>query len=190
MLRTFISQIGQGTRTSAWLLGPERIVAVVGQQHQQTRGLRRWREKQLKEFYHRSRRFDVIEQPLRPRSAWQDWNSSSELFAFAQRLNEGSLSEASLTKIFTHRSFVEEMEREQRELGIDDVNTGVECNDQLILEGKALARPFIESYLRYFLRQAPEECIQSVADHLLSEEILGETAKWIGCIGILMKMLF
>lgn len=184
MLRTFVAQIGQGAqRTSAWRLGPERIAAAAGQQHQQTRGLRRWREKQLKEFYQRSRRFDVIKEPLRPRSAWQTWNYPGELYAFAQRLNEGGLTEESLTKMFTHRSYVEQMVRKQQELGIDEVVTGLEHNEQLIGEGLTVARPFIESYLRYFLRQAPEECIQAVADHLLSEEILCETAKWIGCIG-------
>ena len=46
-----------------------------------------------------------------------------------------------------------------------------------------MVEQYIQRYLRYFLRAAPEECIQSVVSYLLSEPILSDISKWIGTIG-------
>lgn len=147
------------------------------------RGFRRWKEKTLRQLERRKKRFDVEPEPLRARSAWQDWNYDSELFAFANRLGEGDLRLADLKLAFTDRSFVNAQLARHQELHIDGAHLHLQDNSQLIHSGLELMRQFIPSYLRYFLRHAPEECIEAVTSHLLSDPIQADIAKWIGCIG-------
>ncbi len=153
--------------------------------HQQVRTLMKlWKEKTLREMYWRGRRFDKVpEQPFVPRSDFQEWSYSAEVAAFAARLGEPQLTEAALTRAFTHRSFVSAEQAKQSKLGIADVQLAVEDNADLVAEGRRLVADYLRPYLRYHLRSAPEECIESVTQYLLSEAVLAEVAKWIGCIG-------
>lgn len=152
---------------------------------QQTRTLvKLWKERTLRAMYWRGRRFDrVPERKAVPRSEYQDWKYSAEVAAFAARLGEPQLTEADLTRAFTHRSFVSAQQAKQTALGIADVQLQLEDNSELIAEGRELMANYVRPYLRYHLRSAPEECIESVTQYLLSEGVLAEVAKWIGCIG-------
>lgn len=146
-----------------------------------------WKEKTLREMYWRGRRFDKVpEQPFVPRSDFQEWSYSAEVAAFAARLGEPQLTETALTRAFTHRSFVSAEQAKQSKLGIADVQLAVEDNADLVAEGRRLVADYLRPYLRYHLRSAPEECIESVTQYLLSEAVLAEVAKWIGCIDLIL----
>ncbi|KAH9388368.1 39S ribosomal protein L44, mitochondrial [Tyrophagus putrescentiae] len=113
--------------------------------HQQVRTLMKlWKEKTLREMYWRGRRFDKVpEQPFVPRSDFQEWSYSAEVAAFAARLGEPQLTEAALTRAFTHRSFVSAEQAKQSKLGIADVQLAVEDNADLVAEGRRLVADYL-----------------------------------------------
>ena len=147
------------------------------------RGMRRWNEKILRLMYWRKRQFDAVPAPIEKRSSFLDWNYESELYAFANRLKESELSLTSLQRLFTHRSYISEEEAKRSELQLQNVPFEIVDNSELIVNGRQFMEQFIPNYLRYFLHDAPEECIKSVTGYLLSEPVLADIAKWIGCIG-------
>ncbi|KAF7488515.1 39S ribosomal protein L44 [Sarcoptes scabiei] len=150
------------------------------------RGLKLWKEKTLKAMYWRKKSFDLIEEKLRARSEWRDWNYSAELFAFANRIQEPELDEETLTQAFTHQSFVLACENDRKNDGSENVQLNLIDNEEMINDGIDLALKFIPKYLRYHLQQAPEECIESLTEYLTSTSVLCETSKWIGCIDMVL----
>lgn len=150
----------------------------------QIRGMKLWNEKLLRKMYWRKRSFDAQKERLRARSEWQDWDYASELYAFAHRLQEPELSNNNiLVRAFTHRSYVSEQRAKQESLGVQDVQEYLEDNSELIDLGRQFMEKFLSQYIRYHLQQAPEECIQSLVQYLMSTSVLDDISKWIGCIG-------
>lgn len=141
-------------------------------------------ERILRKMYWRKKSFDAIPEKLRPRSDWQDWDYSSEIFAFARRLNECELDEKILTQMFTHRSYVNVQNAKREALGVQEAQFKQADNVEMINDGLLLMEEFLPKYLRYHLKMAPEECIQSIVKYLLSKPILSDISKWIGCIGL------
>lgn len=171
------------TPTSGQLLTAQPTTSSLVVGHQPSRGMRLSKEKTLRKMYWRGRSFDKIKEQVRPRNEWQDWNYKSELYAFGARLGEPELTEDALTQAFTHRSYVSTQKAKQEELGVEDVQINLQDNAELIEEGRRLIESYSKAYLRYHLRAAPEECIESISQYLLSEPVLGDISKWIGCIG-------
>lgn len=161
----------------------------VVQYYQKRTVMKLWRERTLREMYWRSKRFDVEPKKIRARSEWQDWNYSSEIYAFAQRLGEGKLSEEALTRAFTHQSYVKKQQLNQEQLGIAGVDINLNDNSELIDSGREIIIKHVQCYLRYHLQKAPEECIQAITEYLLSDPILADISKWIGCTGLYLKIL-
>lgn len=149
----------------------------------QKRGMKLWNEKLLRKMYLRKRSFDAEPERLRARSEWQDWDYASEIYAFAQRLHESQLNDQILIRAFTHRSYVNEQHNKQKNLGVQDVHEQLEDNAELIDSGCLFMKKFLSQYLRYHLQQAPEECIQSLVQYLMSTSVMSDISKWIGCVG-------
>ncbi|KAH9423374.1 39S ribosomal protein L44, mitochondrial [Dermatophagoides pteronyssinus] len=152
----------------------------------QKRGMKLANEKLLRKMYWRKRSFDAKPERLRARSEWQDWDFGSELYAFAQRLQEPQLNNDILIRLFTHRSYVNEQKSKQESLGVQNVSHQLEDNSEFIQSGSIFMRKFLSKYLRYHLRQAPEECIQSLVDYLMSKTVMQDISKWIGCTDLVL----
>lgn len=148
------------------------------------RNLNIHKERILREMYWRKRSFDAIPEKLRPRSDWQEWDYSAEIFAFARRLNECELDEKILTQMFTHRSYLNVQNAKRETLGIQEAQINQLDNVEMINAGLSLMEDFLPKYLRYHLKMAPEECIESIVKYLLSKPVLSDISKWIGCIGL------
>ncbi|OTF82412.1 hypothetical protein BLA29_001138 [Euroglyphus maynei] len=152
----------------------------------QKRGMKLWNEKLLRKMYLRKRSFDAEPERLRARSEWQDWDYASEIYAFAQRLHESQLNDQILIRAFTHRSYVNEQHNKQKNLGVQDVHEQLEDNAELIDSGCLFMKKFLSQYLRYHLQQAPEECIQSLVQYLMSTSVMSDISKWIGCVDLIL----
>ncbi|XP_054155229.1 39S ribosomal protein L44, mitochondrial-like, partial [Oppia nitens] len=144
-----------------------------------------WYEKTLKLMYNRSRLLNAVKSPLFHRNTKQEWNIKAELFAFNQRLHE-NISEESLKIAFTHQSYVDKEVKQRQQLGISDVSINVKDNNHFIQIGQNICNSYIKPYLRHFLPRLPEEGIQAIYDYLMSEEVLSDVAKWIGCIDLVL----
>ncbi|RWS08841.1 39S ribosomal protein L44-like protein [Dinothrombium tinctorium] len=136
-------------------------------------------------MYWRAQSYDAIPHPERHRREWQNWNYKSELFAFSQRLSE-KFSEEMLRVCFTDKSYVEKEDEQRKELGMPEIELRTENNSELAAIGTNKLTPFIKSYLRYFLKNVPEECISAVHNYLMSDTVLADIASKIGCTQLIL----
>ena len=132
---------------------------------QQVRCITRGRVRVLREMKSRSRDFDAVPHKLRHRREWLDWNYDCEIYSFNERLKE-KFTDHTLKKAFIFASYYqtgllsglpeeavnEEIETPEQALELDH-------NEEFIKSGTELCERFIVQYLRYFLRQLPEEGI-------------------------------
>lgn len=132
---------------------------------EQKRTLTRGRTKVLREMKSRSKDFDIVPHKMRHRKEWLDWNYDCEIFAFNNRLKE-RFDEQTLKKAFIFKSYVEQQskstEDDNEELEILN-QIQLETNDEFIDSGLELCDRFISQYLRFFLRNVPEEGIRLVS---------------------------
>ncbi|XP_063984129.1 large ribosomal subunit protein mL44 [Diachasmimorpha longicaudata] len=148
------------------------------------RGIRRYVFPMLKEITRRKRKLEPSSPE--PRRGFLEWNREAEIWAFNQRLKE-NFDMNILTRALTHRSYViqEEMQREKAGLGDSELN--IEDNRELIDNGRHLTSKIVEIYLSTTLPRAPEECILAIHDHLLSEEVLANSASLIGTKDLILS---
>lgn len=130
---------------------------------QQVRCITRGRVKVLREMKSRSRDFDVVPHKLRHRREWLDWNYDCEIFSFNERLKE-RFTEFTLKKAFIFPSYYQasglmSTEIEPAEVESPEHTVELDTNEQFIQAGTELCERFICQYLRYFLRELPEEGI-------------------------------
>ncbi|XP_064474762.1 large ribosomal subunit protein mL44-like [Ornithodoros turicata] len=139
----------------------------------------------LKEM--KSRRKKVGPEPLRHRSVWLDWNYDTELYAFANRLGEKWNAET-LRKAFIEQSYLEQEEKRRQELGISSEQSSVALtpNTQLSRAGEDQCHRYITSYLAQTLPKVPKECIESVCNYLMSDDVLSHVSKNIGTADLIM----
>ncbi|XP_011312845.1 39S ribosomal protein L44, mitochondrial [Fopius arisanus] len=148
------------------------------------RGIKRWVSPVLKEITRRKRK--QTPQPVEARRAFLEWNREAEIWAFNQRLKENFDIDI-LTRALTHRSYVIKEEMERKKVGIDDMSFTIEDNKELIETGRNLTSKIVEIYLSLALPKAPEECILALHDHLLSEEMLANSASLIGTKDLILS---
>lgn len=139
----------------------------------------------LKEM--KARRRKAGPEPLRHRSVWIDWNYDCELYAFANRLGE-KWNDATLRVAFTEQSYLEQEEKRRQEVGISSEQTTVAltANTQLSDIGKDHCSKYLASYLARTLPDAPEECIESVCNYLMSDDVLSHVSNNIGTADLIM----
>lgn len=113
------------------------------------------------------------------RTTFIEWNYTSELFAFGKRLNE-SFNPVVLQQAFTHRSYIVKEELKQQEVGIEEPNTNLSDNKELMQTGEQLISKYVHAFLTTHLPKFPAEGIQAVHDHLLSDEMLAKVSSHIG----------
>ncbi|XP_051169122.1 39S ribosomal protein L44, mitochondrial [Leptopilina boulardi] len=113
------------------------------------------------------------------RNQFLEWNRDSELYAFNQRLSEKFEMDL-LERALTHRSHVIMEEEKQKKVGIENPVINIPDNSELIAEGELILPKIVENYLNLSLPYAPRECIQILANYLLSAEMLSKVTKGIG----------
>lgn len=138
--------------------------------YQQKRSITRGRVNVLKEMKIRAKNFDLMPHKLRHRREWLDWNYDCELYAFNQRLNE-KFDEITLKRAFIFKTYYETIQysfqsvnQSENQSETNDENEKIDGeenhNEQFIKSGFELCDQFISSYLRYFLKNIPEEGIR------------------------------
>ncbi|XP_015114421.1 39S ribosomal protein L44, mitochondrial [Diachasma alloeum] len=148
------------------------------------RGIKRWVAPVLKAISRRKQKLGP--QPPEPRRSFLEWNREAEIWAFNQRLKE-SFDINILTRALTHRSYVTQEEIQRKKVGLDDAGLNIEDNRELIDSGRHLTSKIVEIYLSLSLPKAPEECILALHDHLLSEEVLANSASLIGSKDLILS---
>lgn len=125
-------------------------------------------------------------EPLRPRSAFLEWNHGAEIFSFAKRLNE-EFDRELLQQAFTHRSYIVQEEQRQKELGIEQPELGLTDNKAMIEQGHQLLSNYIGAFLQYSYPKMPEIGLKAILDHLLSDEVLAHVSSHIGTTDIILS---
>lgn len=118
----------------------------------------------LREMKERSKDLDVVPHKLRHRRDWLDWNYDCEIYSFNERLKE-RFTEYTLKKAFIFGSYYQQTGL--LSMAPDEVEASespeqaveVDTNEEFIKSGTELCERFICQYLRYFLRELPEEGI-------------------------------
>jgi len=131
----------------------------------------------LREFLKRKK--DMSPVKLQHRGTFLEWNYKAELYAFAKRIGE-DFADNTLQQALTQRSYVIAQKKTQNELGIDDPKGYLEDNQYLSEKGRDLSRDFVARYLRTAIPSLPEEGIQLLRNHLLSEDNLANIVSNIG----------
>lgn len=149
----------------------------------QTRNMKLYRERTIRAMYWRGRSFDLVKYPERKQADFQNWNYRAEIFAFSRRIQE-NLSETTLVRVFAHPSYVDSIKKQQLKYDLPSID--IESNADLVTRGNQILDHCIKAYLRYTYSRLPEEGIASIADYLMSELVLADVAKWIGCKDIIM----
>ncbi|XP_012275119.1 39S ribosomal protein L44, mitochondrial [Orussus abietinus] len=148
------------------------------------RSIKRWVAPTLKELRRRQEKLGPQPEPVR--SSFLEWNRSAELYAFNKRLTESFKTDL-LEQSFTHRSYIIQEEQKQKELGIEIPQLDIKSNDELIQEGREITSRVVKSYLRQSLPCAPEECIRSLHDYLLSTAVLAKVSSHIGTKDLILS---
>lgn len=167
----------------AWSGARTLALAVTSINVRQTRNMRIFREKTIRAMYWRGRSFDVVKYPERRKNEFQTWNYRAEMFAFSRRIQE-NLSEATLERVFAQPSYVERVKKEQLEYDVP--STQIESNAALVTRGAQILDETIKAYLRHVYSRVPEDGIASIAGYLMSDVVMADIAKWIGCKDIIM----
>lgn len=129
-------------------------------------------------MYWRGKSFDRVEYQKDRRDQRSEWNYRSEIFAFSRRLQE-NLSEDTLIRLFTHPSYLDRLQSQQKQINLPEVK--MESNAEFAHRGKILLDEIIKPYLRYNFDRLPEDGIESITNYLCSEPVASDIAKWIGC---------
>lgn len=135
-------------------------------------------------MYWRGRSFDVVKYQERRPDELVNWNFRAEIFAFSRRLQE-NLSEDTLRKIFTHKSYVDHIRKEQAQTSLPDLN--IESNAEFIHRGDVLLSECLKPYLRHVFNMMPEDGIEAITNYLKSEAVLSDISNWIGCKKIILS---
>ncbi|CAB3403308.1 unnamed protein product [Caenorhabditis bovis] len=97
----------------------------------------------------------------------------SEIFAFGHRIGAPEIKENQLIQALTNESYYERKDvREMEETG--------EHNSELVVKGEQNMSKWLKRYLRFHLSNAPEEMIEAIDEHLLSDECLAQIARHLG----------
>lgn len=152
--------------------------------YQQTRGLKAHQEKTVRAMYWRGRSFDRVQFEPTRRSQWSEWNYRSEIYAFSRRLQE-NLSEDTLRQIFTHPSYAKDLSDRQAKLNLPYIE--VQSNEGLAHKGQCLLTEYLKPYLRHTFNRMPEDGIVHITNYLSSDDLLADTAMWIGCKEIILS---
>ncbi|KAF7638233.1 Ku domain-containing protein [Meloidogyne graminicola] len=146
---------------------------------------KRWMQPLLKDLY--NRRVMAGPEPLVSRSAMDNWNYTSEIFAFSHRIGIPELDHDAIVKALTNKSFFERKDVEEGALYAQPSMEGEykqikknESNEELLEKGEALFRHILLSYLRAHWPVAPEEFIIAVAMHLASADVLIQIINHLG----------
>ncbi|XP_020278090.1 39S ribosomal protein L44, mitochondrial [Pseudomyrmex gracilis] len=148
------------------------------------RYIKRWVRPTLIEITNRKKRLGP--QPEQKRNTFLEWNRSAEIFAFNKRLSE-KFDDEKLEQAFTHRSYIFQEEKKQKDMGIENPQLEMQDNMDLILKGEKLTSEIVSSYLTQVLPDTPEDIIITLHDYLVSEEILAQAAIHIGSKDIILS---
>ncbi|XP_071943961.1 large ribosomal subunit protein mL44-like [Antedon mediterranea] len=121
------------------------------------------------------------EEKIKPRSHKENWNYSSELYAFGKRLGE-EFSEDSLRAAFTNKCYIEREERKRGELGLDGDSALVQLQDNTKLSTKGIEfiSEYVLTYLRCVLPTLPQEGIKAICDFLLDTDTIVNISSNLG----------
>jgi len=168
------------------LLARPCVARCTASQLNQKRGIKSVDELTSRLFYVRDHSYDKISDPAKIRSQFQEWNFAAELYAFNKRLGE-EVSFENLTICFTDPSYIQKQREKQAELGLVDAPITISDNTQFYNHGISVMSPHIKAYLRNQYPYVPEECVEALHNFLLSEEILADISKWLGCRDLVLS---
>ncbi|XP_071482845.1 large ribosomal subunit protein mL44-like, partial [Diadema antillarum] len=130
------------------------------------------------------------EEPKKPRSHQDNWDYTSEIYAFGQRFGE-QFNDATIRTAFTHHSYVEKEEAHRKEMGLleKDSQLQLEDNSALSQTGYLFSSSYIKSYLRHSLPKVPEEGHRAIHQYLLSGNVLSHVAGNLGMRDLILCAL-
>jgi large subunit ribosomal protein L44 len=123
--------------------------------------------------------------PPQPRNTYPEWNYNAELFAFGKRLGEDFNKEV-LQQAFVERSYIVMEEEKQKKVGIENPKIILNDNVEFAKKGELLVANYVKRYLRVVYPKFPEEGICSLADYLLSDDVLADISKNIGTSDLIL----
>lgn len=124
-------------------------------------------------------------EPLRPRSSFLEWNHGAEMFSFAKRLNE-TFDKDLLQQALTHRSYIFQEEKRQKELGIEEPDLGLKDNRDMVEKGHQLVSNYVGAFLQFSYPKMPEIGLKALHDHLVSDEVLAHVSSHIGTSDLIL----
>ncbi|KAJ6636600.1 39S ribosomal protein L44, mitochondrial [Pseudolycoriella hygida] len=166
-----------------------RILSGAGQQQitaQSNRNIARWVSPTLKEI---KRRKDKLPKKPVNRTTFVEWNWHAELFAYSKRLTEDFNLEL-LQEAFTTRSYIEQEERKQQNVGINNPVTNLKDNSELAVIGADLLSTHVENFISSHLPKLPAAGVRSVRDYLLNDEMLAHIARHLGTRDLVLASEF
>lgn len=113
------------------------------------------------------------------RSDFLEWNYKAELYSFGKRLHE-DFDEDLLRQALTEQSYLLKLIEEQKKVDIEEEGTEEPHNRDMVIQGNELINNFVVRYLRRALPRFPEEGIQSIKSHLVSDDTLSHVASNLG----------
>lgn len=125
-------------------------------------------------------------EPATNRKTFVEWNLTAELYAFGQRLGE-QFDTALLQQAFTHRSYILQEELRQQQLDIEQPETNLRDNRELIERGQVLLAEHTELFVQAHFPLLPEAGVRAVRDHLLSEAVLANVSAHLGTSDLILS---
>lgn len=125
-------------------------------------------------------------QPPEQRSKFIEWNYHSELFAFANRLNE-QFDQKLLQQAFTNRSYIIKEELKQQEVGIENPDTNLNDNNILIEKGDQIINEYVMAFLLSQLPQFPIDGIKAIHNYLITNEMLAYISSNLGTSDLILS---
>lgn len=151
-----------------------------------SRGVKRWVMPTLRELKRRKDR--ETPKPIQ-RSTFIEWNYKAELYAFGQRLGE-QFNPALLQQAFTQRSYIVQEEFRQQAVGIEQPETNLQDNKELIAKGEAVLAESLNLFLAAQLTRLPQPGQDAVRSFLMSEEVLANVASHLGCADLILSSVY
>jgi large subunit ribosomal protein L44 len=123
---------------------------------------------------------------IQAQSNYIEWNYNAEMFSFGKRLGE-TFKPKLLQQAFTHRSYIVQEEMRQRSVGIEQPETNLIDNQQLISDGDRLISDYVTAFLRVSLPNLPDTGLEEVRRYLVGDERLAHISGQLGTSDLVLS---
>lgn len=112
-----------------------------------------------------------------------------ELYAFGARLSE-QFDENKLREAFSTHNYVRQEQKRRQDLGLseeDDGEPSIQSNERLAEVGAKFLEETLLQYTRSALPYLPEEGVEALVKHLMTEKMLSDISFHIGTKDLIMS---